>query len=108
MTSVETSAPRWRAIARSRSETARAPSLNSTIAPIASLRFTIGATMAELQRAVAAVAAVLPAHRQARDAPLDHRVDGAGRRGQAGAVVVGAEPDVREHALAVADGRRRA
>ena len=47
MTSVETSAPRWRAIARSRSETASAVSLNSTIAPTASLRFTIGATIAE-------------------------------------------------------------
>ena len=55
------------------------------------------------QRAVAAVAAVLPAHRQARDAPLDHRVDGARRRRQARAVVVGAEPGVREHVLAVAD-----
>ena len=34
-------------MARSRSETASAVSLNSTIAPTASLRFTIGATIAE-------------------------------------------------------------
>ncbi len=58
------------------------------------------------QRAVAAVAAVPPADRQPRDAPLDHRVDGAGRRGQPGAVVVGAEAGVREHALAVAHRHR--
>ena len=57
-----------------------------------------------LERAVATVAAVAPADRQARDATLGHRGDGAGRRGTVGAVVVGAEPDVREHAAPVGHG----
>ena len=57
------------------------------------------------QRAVAPVAAVPPADRQAGDALLrsspPRRPGGAGG---AGAVVVAAEPDVREHAAAVRDG----
>ena len=89
-------------MARSRSETASAVSLNRTMAPTASLRFMIGATIAERsgQSRPSQPCFQPTGSRETRRSIIASTAPGGAA--QAGAVVVGAEAGVREHAVAVA------